>query len=44
MDETLVSLVPAFANLRIRLVDTSTQHSDTCTFHRTLLEQVDCPR
>jgi hypothetical protein len=40
VDTTLVSLVPSFSNVHIRLVDGETAGSDTCTFHRTLLEQV----
>jgi hypothetical protein len=40
VDTTLVSLVPAYSNVRIRLVDGETAGSDTCTFHRTLLQQV----
>ena len=40
MDTTLVSLVPPYSNVRIRLVDAETAGSDTCTFHRTLLQQV----
>ncbi len=35
----LLSLVPTFSNVRVRLVEPETQHSDTCTFYRTLLEQ-----
>lgn len=40
VDATLISLVPAYGNVQIRLVERETQHSDTCSFHRTLLEQV----
>lgn len=40
MDTTLVSLIPPYSNVRIRLVDGETAGSDTCTFHRTLLQQV----
>lgn len=35
----LLSLVPAYSNVRVRLVEHETAHSDTCTFYRTLLEQ-----
>lgn len=38
LDPRLIALVPDFCNVRVRFVDNSTLHSDTCTFQRTLSE------
>ena len=38
IDANLLDLIPAFSNVRVRFVDNSTMHSDTCSFQRTLVE------
>ncbi|KAK9817752.1 hypothetical protein WJX72_001639 [[Myrmecia] bisecta] len=39
IDPALLTLIPPFPNVRVRFIESSTAHSDTCTFHKTLLEQ-----
>ena len=43
LDPRLIALVPDFCNVRVRYVDNSTLHSDTCTFQRTLSEIGEAP-
>ena len=43
LDPRLIALVPDFCNVRVRFVDNSTLHSDTCTFQRTLSEIGEAP-
>lgn len=35
---SLLDLIPAYCNVRLRFVDNSTMHSDTCSFHRAFLD------
>ena len=38
MNPSLLDLIPAFCNVRLRFVDNSTMHSDTCSFQKALME------
>lgn len=38
MNPSLLDLIPAFCNVRLRFVDNSTMHSDTCSFQKALVE------
>ena len=38
ISSSLLDLIPAYCNVRIRFVDNSTMHSDTCSFHRAFLD------
>ena len=38
MNPSLLDLIPAFCNVRLRFVDNSTMHSDTCSFQTALVE------
>lgn len=38
IDANLLDLIPGYSNVRVRFVDNSTMHSDTCSFQRALLE------
>lgn len=38
IDANLLDLIPGFSNVRVRFVDNSTMHSDTCSFQRALAE------
>ena len=42
IDPRLLALVPSYCNVRVRFVENSTMHSDTCTFQRTLTEFGKC--
>ena len=38
MNPSMLDLIPAFCNVRLRFVDNSTMHSDTCSFQKALVE------
>ena len=38
INQSLLDLIPAFCNVRLRFVDNSTMHSDTCSFQRAFLD------
>ncbi|DBB04554.1 TPA: hypothetical protein ACH3X1_012635 [Trebouxia sp. C0004] len=38
LSHSLLDLIPAFCNVRLRFVDNSTMHSDTCSFQKALVE------
>ena len=38
INSSLLDLIPAYCNVRLRFVDNSTMHSDTCSFQRALLD------
>lgn len=38
INSSLLDLIPAYCNVRVRFVDNSTMHSDTCSFHRALVD------
>lgn len=38
VNHSLLDLVPAYCNVRLRFVDNSTMHSDTCSFQRALAD------
>lgn len=38
IDATLLDLIPGYCNVRVRFVDNSTMHSDTCSFQQALVE------
>jgi len=38
VNHSLLDLIPAFCNVRLRFVDNSTMHSDTCSFQKALVE------
>ncbi len=43
IDQDMLDLIPPYRNVRVRFIDSTTLHSDTCTFQQTLLEQGDSP-
>lgn len=38
INSSLLDLIPAYCNVRLRFVDNSTMHSDICSFQRALLD------
>ena len=38
VSHSLLDLIPGFCNVRLRFVDNTTMHSDTCSFQRALAD------